>query len=179
MYPYCGLLTGSASTILGTSNTLLTLYYYNDEGSPSNVYKQHYQSGSVNADNCDEVIITRNFEGIITVSNRIHHNSGTGNTTIATRYDYDHLNRPLRTYIKINNDSEVKLAENSYNEIVQLKRRSLHNGLQNSKYAYNERGWVKNSISDQFSFQLKYNNGATPQYNGDISEQLWGKLNTR
>ncbi|NQX43439.1 RHS repeat-associated core domain-containing protein [Pedobacter steynii] len=46
--------------------------------------------------------------------------------------------------------------------------------LQKIDYAYNERGWLKNSHSDLFSMQLNYNDGTTPQYNGNISNQLWG-----
>jgi len=65
------------------------------------------------------------------------------------------------------------LAENSYNEIGQLKLKALGNGMQNTKYAYNERGWMTKSTSDQFSLQLNYQNGTTPQFNGNISGQLW------
>jgi len=46
----------------------------------------------------------------------------------------------------------VVLSNNSYNETGQLKRKQLHNidtgntFLQRTKYAYNERGWLKNNI---------------------------------
>jgi len=169
-----GLLTGAATTVLGTSNTLLSVNYYDDEGRPAKVYKQHYQSGAVNTNNYDEVSATYNFEGLLTASNRLHHNASSGNTNIASRYEYDHVGRPLRTFVKINNDAEVKLSENGYNEIGQLKRRALNDGLQQSNYAYNERGWLKTNTSSQFSFQLKYQDGNTPQYNGNISGQAWG-----
>ncbi|MES2417943.1 MAG: RHS repeat-associated core domain-containing protein [Bacteroidota bacterium] len=46
--------------------------------------------------------------------------------------------------------------------------------LQNTKYAYNERGWLKNSSSGQFNLKLGYDTLASPQYNGNISAQLWG-----
>ncbi|TKC04134.1 RHS repeat-associated core domain-containing protein, partial [Pedobacter polaris] len=46
--------------------------------------------------------------------------------------------------------------------------------LQNTEYAYNERGWLKSSASDQFSMQLDYQDGTHPQFNGNISSQRWG-----
>ena len=70
------------------------------------------------------------------------------------------------------------LAENSYNEIGQLKGKGLSSGLQNTTYAYNERGWLKSSTSAQFSMLLKYQDGTTPQFNGNISGQSWGAAST-
>ncbi|TKC02782.1 RHS repeat domain-containing protein, partial [Pedobacter frigoris] len=46
--------------------------------------------------------------------------------------------------------------------------------LQNTAYAYNERGWLKGSSSDQFSMKLKYDDVTVPQYNGNIANQDWG-----
>lgn len=43
-------------------------------------------------------------------------------------------------------------------------------------YAYNERGWTTSASSPHFGYQLNYNDpteGATAQYNGNISEQHW------
>jgi hypothetical protein len=58
-----------------------------------------------------------------------------------------------------------------YNEIGQLSKKNLHNDSQATTFAYNERGWMKNSTSDQFSMELKYNDGTLPQFNGNISGQ--------
>ncbi|TKC04525.1 RHS repeat-associated core domain-containing protein, partial [Pedobacter polaris] len=46
--------------------------------------------------------------------------------------------------------------------------------LQNTEYAYNERGWLKGSTSDQFRMQLDYQDGTHPQFNGNIANQRWG-----
>jgi len=57
------------------------------------------------------------------------------------------------------------------------RKKTLHNGLQTTGFAYNERGWLTNSTSPEFAMQLKYNNaemGTKPNYNGNISNQLWG-----
>jgi RHS repeat-associated protein len=41
-------------------------------------------------------------------------------------------------------------------------------------YSYNERGWLRTSGAYLFSMTLDYNSGPGPQYNGNISSQLWG-----
>ena len=48
-----------------------------------------------------------------------------------------------------------------------------------AKFGVNKRGWLKSSISDQFSIQLNYQDviNVPPQYNGNISNQLWGPGN--
>lgn len=173
-----GLLTASKVKVLGTSNYLWTINYYDDEGQLVKQYKQHYQSGAINASNYDEVTYTYNFAGELTASSRVHRNASAANTTIANRYEYDHMGRRLRNYQKINTDAEVLLSEYSYNEIGQLRSKALHNGLETVNYTYHDRGWLKSSISGQFSFQLKYQDGTTPLYNGNISGQLWGTGST-
>ncbi|WP_305790909.1 RHS repeat domain-containing protein, partial [Pedobacter sp. L105] len=169
-----GLLTGTKTLVLGTSTMLLTLNYYDDKGRLLKVYQQHYQSGAVNTGNYDEISYSYNFENAPLASTRIHHNVAGGNTTIATRCTYDHMGRRLNDYEQINTDAEVLLANYNYNEIGQLTGKGLDNGQQQNSYAYNERGWVKSGTSAQFSFQLNYQDGITPQFNGNISGQLWG-----
>jgi RHS repeat-associated protein len=51
---------------------------------------------------------------------------------------------------------------------------SIAGMLQRTEYAYNERGWLWNSTSDQFKMQLDYEDGTHPQYNGNIANQRWG-----
>jgi len=58
-----------------------------------------------------------------------------------------------------------------------LSQHSTNGGisfLQDIGYTYNERGWLKTSTAALFALQLNYNDGTVPQYNGNISNQLWG-----
>jgi len=169
-----GLLTATKVKVLGTGNYLWTINYYDEEGRIAKQYKQHYQTGAINAANYDEITNTYNFEGELTASTRIHHHVTGGATMIVNRYEYDQVGRKLRSYEKINGDAEVLISENRYNEIGQLRSKTLQDGIQNTYYSYNERGWLKGSSSAQFSFQLTYQDGTVPQYNGNISGQLWG-----
>lgn len=168
-----GLLTASKVKVLGTTDYLWSVNYYNDNQLLVKQYKQHYQGGAINSMNYDEMIFSYNFSGELITSNRIHHNNLKANTNITNRYQYDHTGRKLNTYMKLNNDAEVLLSQSSYNELGQQKQKSLHNNAQVNYYSYNERGWLKAKTSTQFSFELKYQDGVNPQYNGDISEQLW------
>jgi hypothetical protein len=87
------------------------------------------------------------------------------------RYEYDHMGRKIATFENINGQGDVALSHLEYNEIGQLMKKNLHNDSQATTFAYNERGWMKSSTSNEFSMQLKYQDGSIPQWNGNISGQ--------
>lgn len=193
-----GLLTASKTTILGSTNMLWDVSYYDGFGRNVQTYKQHYLGGGTpNVNNYDVVTTGYNFTNAVTSATRQHYN--TTNTTgpvltIANLYYYDHMGRKVQTKEQINGGTPVLLSQTDYNEIGQLKTKHLHsaNGgssfLQNISYAYNERGWLS-QVNDPtvapatdklFSMALNYNtpvpaHNGSPQYNGNISEQLYNK----
>jgi RHS repeat-associated protein len=174
-----GLATGSLVSVLGTTDKLLSITYYDDHGRVKKTFSQHYKGGIVHVDSYDELTNTWAFDGTLTASERLHHVGGT--TTIATGHTYDHMGRPLQTTKSINGASPATvLSELSYNEIGQLKEKKLAGGMQATTYAYNERGWLRDSNSPEFGMQLRYDNGTQPQYNGNISGQVYtnGTSNT-
>lgn len=162
-----GLATGSKVNIPGTSTMLLTVNYYDEKGRLKESISDHQLGGT------DRVVNSWSFSNELTASSRIHSSTG-GNVTIAMRYEYDHQGRRTKTYQKINTDAEVLLSELGYNELGQLLTKKLNNGLHITTMAYNSRGWLTHKTAALFSMQLKYNDGAAPRYNGDITEQLWG-----
>ncbi|TKC02811.1 DUF6443 domain-containing protein, partial [Pedobacter frigoris] len=168
-----GMSTGGKVNVLGSSTMLLSTIYYDEEGRAIQTKSQNNLSGTDVVDN------TYNFAGELMASMRIHVVGG-NTTTIATRFDYDHMGRKLATMESINGATEVVLSKLSYNELGQLQKKELHSTdggssfLQNTAYAYNERGWLKGSSSDQFSMKLKYDDVTVPQYNGNIANQDWG-----
>jgi RHS repeat-associated protein len=175
-----GLQTASRIKVLGSTDELWTVNYYDEEAREVKVYKQHYKAGVINPDNYDEIENTYNFAGEMIASNRNHH-AGTVLTTIATRHEYDHMGRKKASFESINGKTEIALSKLDYNEVGQLMKKSLHSTdgitfLQNSTYAYNSRGWLKSNNSDQFSFKLEYDtlSNTNPQYNGNITAQRWG-----
>ncbi|WP_417800296.1 DUF6443 domain-containing protein [Tenacibaculum sp.] len=80
------------------------------------------------------------------------------------------------------------IVSNQYDELGQLKAKKIGGNLQKIDYEYNIRGWLKKinedddaTDNDLFNFSINYNNpqnGATPLYNGNISETSWNTLNT-
>ncbi|NMN37178.1 DUF6443 domain-containing protein [Pedobacter sp. SG918] len=166
-----GLLTGTKVKNLGTGAMLLTVNYYDLDG-------RVVQSKSTNHLNGTDVVDNNwNFDGSLEKSKRTHTVGGV-ETTIASRYEYDHMGRKLATFENINNQGEVALNHLEYNEIGQLNKKNLHNDSQATTFAYNERGWMKNSSSDQFSMKLDYEDGVGQGYNGNITKQYWDWTNT-
>jgi len=166
------LLTGTKVNTLGTATMLLTVNYYDDEGRVIQSKSQNHVNGTDVVDN------TYDFIGQLKASKRTHVGNG-ATTIIATRYDLDHMGRKLATWESINGAPEIALNRMSYNELGQLIKKSVHssdttNFLQSGTYAYNERGWTKTYTSPQFSYDLKYQDGTTAQFNGNIANQSWG-----
>ncbi|MEE1945904.1 DUF6443 domain-containing protein [Pedobacter sp. KR3-3] len=169
-----GLATGTKTNMPSTGAMLLTVSYYDEEGRAVQTRSGNHLGGTDIVDN------SYSFVGELVASTRTHTSSPGGTpTTIAIRYEYDHMGRKLATMEEINGQGEVVLARLDYNELGQLRQKNLHSTdgasfLQHTKFAYNERGWLKNSVSDEFSMELKYEDGTAPQFNGNISGQLWG-----
>lgn len=174
-----GLQTGGFVYLINSSTRYLSVNYYDQEGRVIRTATENHLGGKDITDN------TWNFAGELTASTRTHTGSATGPaTTIANRYEYDHMGRKLATMESINGQQEVVLSKLTYNEIGQLLNKDLHstdNGssfLQRTGYAYNERGWLKQSNSPQFSIRLRYDEDAKAQYNGNIAYQDWGTNST-
>jgi RHS repeat-associated protein len=166
------LLTGTKVNTLGTATMLLTVNYYDDEGRVIQSKSENHVNGTDVVDN------TYDFIGQLKASKRTHVGNG-ATTTIATRYDLDHMGRKLATWESINGAPEIALNRMYYNELGQVIKKSVHssdttNFLQSGTYAYNERGWTKTYTSPQFSYDLKYQDGTTAQFNGNIANQSWG-----
>lgn len=168
-----GLLTATKTYQSDGTNPVWNFLYYDKEGRLRETMGGNHISGT------DRSINTYNFAGELTASLRTHI-VGAATTTIANGYVYDHVGRKLNTKENINSQGEVVLNKLGYNEIGQLKQKQLHSTdagasyLQSTKYAYNERGWLKNSASSEFGLKLGYDTLSNPAYNGNISAQLWG-----
>jgi len=163
------LITGSKTNILGSNTMLLATNYYDSKGQLIQTKNTNHLSGS------DILSMSYNFSGQITSSTRTH-TVGATTTMIYNTYEHDHAGRRTKTYSKTGNSGspQVLLSELFYNEIGQVKDKSLHNATNTTSYAYNEPGWIKTAISNEFSYRLKYNDGTTPQFNKNIANQDWG-----
>jgi len=173
------LLTGTKVCKDDGTAPLLTINYYDDRARLIQSASQNHLGGT------DYVTNTYNFVGEVLTSKREHKASAGGAvTTLLTSNTYDHVGRLKDSKHKVNAQSEVILARNEYNEIGQLKEKKQHsensgtNFINTTTYSYNERGWTTKATSPHFTYQLNYNTGSSPQYNGNIAQQLWGHGST-
>ncbi len=94
----------------------------------------------------------------------------TGTRTIAKRFVYDHAGRLMYEYHKLDDQPEVELISNEYNELGQLVDKKLHSisgspYKQSIDYRYNIRGWLTSindselteNENDYFGMNLAYN----------------------
>ncbi|TCC97851.1 DUF6443 domain-containing protein [Pedobacter hiemivivus] len=184
-----GLLTASKIRVLGTSNMLQTINYYDQEGRVIQSKSQHYLGGVVSSNNYDEITNTYSFVGELKESTRKHYVGGSENLYVYNEYVYDHMGRKTATRQKTGDNYStgnplVLLSKSRYNEIGQLNFKDLHSTnlsspvfAQSVEYKYNPRGWLSSQTAELFTQHLKYDEllpGVTAQYNGNISRQEWG-----
>ncbi|WP_257667145.1 DUF6443 domain-containing protein [Parapedobacter tibetensis] len=181
-----GLPTVSRVNVLGTGQYLWTAVYYDDRGNMVREIGQHYKGGSsgYTANNYDDLATEYSFTGQVLTSTRRHYASGSLSATVRTEHTHDHRGRPLDTWKTLNTGTRTLIARNGYNDIGQLRTKSLHSTDGTSfgetvTYAYNPRGWLSESVSTKFRQYLKYNEsitGVVRQFNGNISRQEWQHL---
>ncbi len=144
------------------------------------------------------------FAGVVQNTNTYHlRKQGNIAVTVKERFVYDNQNRLLQHYHQVDDKPEELLAENSYNELSQLKNKKIGNNLQSIDYDYNIRGWLTNINKSQmslpdlggklFSYKIRYNEkqgidnpdpvlfsgkNVVPRYNGNIAEVDWRAVET-
>jgi RHS repeat-associated protein len=175
-----GMATASLTNVLGTTNMLWSVSYYDEDGRNIKTFKQHYKGGIYNTNNYDELTTTYNFTGVVLTSTRSHKVGGIEQVKTINEYTYDHVGRKRDSWETINTGTRTLLARNQYDELGNLFKKKLHstNGgttfLQTITYSYNERGWLTRAQADKLDINLRYSQptqGAAAQYNGNIAEQ--------
>lgn len=185
-----GQVTGTLTSI-GDGAFIKSASYYDDK------YRVIQSQSTNHLEGKDIVTNYYDFIGQVTQSVSTH-NDGTTTTNISRRYEYDHVGRLLKTYHQINDEEEVLVASNSYNELGELVEKDLHGGtggtfVQSLDYTYNIRGWLTSingsdlstsSDGDLFGMELFYESSdpsddlLNPKYyNGNIGAMKWSTYN--
>ncbi len=162
-----GFATASLTSILGTSNLLLSEILYDQKGRVSTVLTEHQLNG------IDEVTNSYNFAGELLTTNRKHYKDNALVLNIAKQQVYDHVGRLVMLSEQINQQTP-SVTKYNYNAIGQMETKQV--GGQSIVQNYNARGWLAKSSSPLFSFSLYYDRPtdlSRAQYNGNISEQIW------
>ncbi|RSC92064.1 DUF6443 domain-containing protein [Tenacibaculum singaporense] len=177
-----GLATVSKVKVLGTNNWITTVTYYDKKARPIYVYSKNDELQTT-----DIVESKLDFSGKVLETKTTHKKSGKADIVTIDSFEYDHVGRMTKQTQKINSQDTETIVANEYDDLGQLKTKKVGGALQEVDYAYNVRGWLKNinedgkNDNDLFSFTINYNkpqNGATPLFNGNISETSWNTLNT-
>lgn len=151
---------------------LLSVTYYNIYGQPIQVISDNHLGGQ------DIISSKVNFTGDV-LKTVEQHNANGEEIEIMQNFTYDHGKRLIEASHQINEEDEVVVSIQKYNELGQLSHKKLHGALQQIDYDYNIRGWLTqinnpNSLgNDLFAMQLDYETGTNPQFNGNISSVSW------
>ncbi|MFY0482521.1 DUF6443 domain-containing protein [Flavobacterium sp. PLA-1-15] len=130
------------------------------------------------------------FRGNVLKTLTTHTERGRPNriTTIEERFEYDHAERLLGEYQKINSQPEHAIVRYVYDDVGTMVEKKVGGiatattPLQTVKYAYNIRGWLTKLNNPTlmgtslFAYEIKYNNPtalSTPLYTGNISQVQW------
>ncbi|HYC84656.1 MAG TPA: DUF6443 domain-containing protein [Chryseosolibacter sp.] len=184
-----GLMTGSQVRVLGTSDWIRSVSYFDDKYRPIQTITSNLLSGY------DVMTSVLDFTGKVERTN-IRHVAGTAQTNVTEEFLYDHGGRQLVNYHRIGSQT-VLLKQQEYNLLGQLIEKNLHRHPeghfhQSVDYRYNIRGWLthinnpsltndgvtNDDGNDMFGMKLNYDDPEGPdnslgQYNGNISEMLW------
>ncbi|WP_430898173.1 MULTISPECIES: DUF6443 domain-containing protein [unclassified Paraflavitalea] len=192
--------TGMAVKVLGTSQFLYTVNFYDADGRVIQTISQNLTGGTVTS------TTQYSYSGQPLVNySVVKYNTSSATAGTLTKYDYDDLGRVLTIKKTALNSAgitsgEKTIVQNEYDKLGQLKKKKLapaykSTGLESLLYDYNIRGWMlgmnRDYLRDQggvgyqdkyFGFELRYDKdfamsgntaGAPNQFNGNISGSSW------
>ncbi|WP_241448719.1 DUF6443 domain-containing protein, partial [Aquimarina pacifica] len=188
------LATGSKVRVLGTDDWITSVPYYDKKA--RGIYaasKNEYLSTT-------DIIETQlDFTSKVIQSTSIHTKGNNEPIVMIDNFTYDAQGRVLTQTQQINDQQEELLASYVYDEMGQATTKKVGgnvttsgsaavSSLQTIDYAFNIRGWLqsinegKTDNGDLFGYAVHYtttteNLGATPLYNGNISEISWQTAN--
>ena len=165
-----GLLTGTATRVLGDSIMLVKSLYYDSHG---NVIQSH-ENNAVGGYEHEYLHLT--FTGKPLAIRHEHSCRGITHVDINTM-TYDAMERLLTTTVT-HDGNQVDVITNTYDDLGRLATQSCLNGQQTTAYSYNIRGWLTfiDSGDGKMRQWLHYADavlGNTPCYNGNISAMDW------
>jgi RHS repeat-associated protein len=193
-----GLPTGTKTKVLGASQYLFGIIYYDKRGRVIQTINHNITNGSV------VNTMQYNFSGQLLASYQTTGNNNLPSyaTGVPTKFEYDNLGRLARikkiVYTSFGvNTGEKTIVENEYDKLGRLKKKKLApayglSGLETMVYEYNIRGWLLGANRDYvkdadnahyFGYDLNYDktdNSLFPglsygnqQYNGNVGGTTW------
>jgi RHS repeat-associated core domain len=170
-----GLLTGTRIYELSNPDSYkVQTYYYDNRGQVAQTRSTNFFGGY------DFVYNSYSFTGKVEKTHKTHTaNLITYPVNELYKNYYDHADRLLTTSYTLNNNPEVLLVENDYDDFGRLTTKYRHNRTDTIYNEYNIRNWVTRIKNGGFEEKLYYNTRpsfytlASPCYNGNISFSSW------
>ena len=163
-----GSLTGSAITVLGSSDKIYIAHYYDIKGRETKKIQSNLLGGY------DVTSTVYTFTDNPAAVTHAHTASGKTTRTEVYTYSYDHADRLSKVEHTLGG-TKVTFAAYAYDNLGRLQSKSLHGSAANKQsYAYNVRSWLTGISGSKFTQNLFYNTGnGTARYNGSISSMTW------
>ncbi|GHN02519.1 hypothetical protein WSM22_40080 [Cytophagales bacterium WSM2-2] len=185
-----GYVTGVKTNLIGSSNYLYSVTYYDGKFRSVQSILQNTKTGVNRTTNLLD------FPGKI-VKNLRTYVVSSATTSVLESFTYDHAGRVTATKHSLNSGTEIVISKPAYNELGQVIEKNLHsadggaNFKQSVDFRYNIRGWLTrinqsdvtsvasgDAIKDYFGMEFAYVNpfaslGGNAYFNGNISTIKW------
>jgi RHS repeat-associated protein len=191
-----GNVTGIKSRIVGGSDFIKTVYYYDQKNNVTQSIQDVFVNG-INA-GTERTSSLYDFTGRL-LRSRITHRAGLPEQRLVNkRFEYDHAGRLINSWLQLDGRPEILIRQNKWNELDQLTDVKLHStdkGIsfrQSIDYRYNIRGWVSSvnnasliadgvtndDANDLFGLNILYESADvslnnTPDFSGNVSTIRW------
>jgi len=175
-----GAMTGNKILVLGTSNYLYNVSFFDTRGRVIQSQQYNYTGGT------DVSTTQYNFRNNVLRNLLVHVKSGTNAQThkVLTKYEYAHTGKLLSMIKNIDSTGDKTIEQNTYAETGLLKTTILGNNIYTENFSYNIRGMITGINSDyatdpssdtsSFGESISYAHGfSIPQYNGLVSGVVW------
>ena len=119
-----GLATVSQGKVLGTSNWITTVTYYDDKARPIYVYSKNEFLNTV------DIVESKldAFTGRVEETKTTHKKTGKTDIVTIDTFEYDHMDRLIGQTQKNNNQISERVVRNNYDELGQLESKLIGNG---------------------------------------------------
>ena len=186
-YQTRGLVTGTMTKVLGpASQFLYTVSFYDDHNRVIQTQSINYTGGK------DTIVTQYDFSGKVLRLLQLHQKAQhtAQSHSVLTKLSYDSASRLITIRKNVDNASSDQLIDSlQYNELGQVQKKIIGNGLDNLNNTYNIRGWltginksyVGGGTANYFGLELAYdqttsvtgNSYTTSLFNGNITGMTW------
>ncbi|WP_083629196.1 DUF6443 domain-containing protein [Tenacibaculum agarivorans] len=119
-----GLATVTKTRVLGTTNWITTVTYYDEKARPIYVYSKNDYLNTI------DIVESKlhDFTGKVLETKTTHTKASNAPIVTIDRFEYDHMDRLISQNQQINNQISERIVKNNYDDLGQLESKLLGNG---------------------------------------------------